>query len=119
MPNYIIDGEQLQLISDRVSLEEKWNNLNDQDKSFVVEFLQATTDNKTINESNWMNTLGDIVGIFDPTGVVDLVNGVSYISQGDNLFGFLSIVSALPNAGDLVAKPDMGALKVGAPSAKT
>ena len=118
MPNYIIDGEQLQLISDRVSLEEKWNNLNDQDKSFVVEFLQATTDNKTINESNWMNTLGDIVGIFDPTGVVDLVNGVSYISQGDNLFGFLSIVSALPYAGDLVAKPVMGALKVGAPSAK-
>ena len=49
---------------------------------------------------------------------MDLVNGISYISQGDNLFGFLSIVSAVPYAGDLVAKPVMGALKVGAPSAK-
>ena len=30
-----------------------------------------------LNEDRWYNTVGDIVGIFDPTGVVDLVNGVS------------------------------------------
>ena len=31
-----------------------------------------------IQESEWYNTVGDIVGIFDPTGVVDIVNGISY-----------------------------------------
>lgn len=126
MPNYILDQKQLHLISKKISLEKKlteaeknWKKLTKEDKKFVVEFLKSTQSGKrNISESNWMNTLGDIVGIFDPTGVVDLVNGISYISQGDNLFGFLSIVSALPYAGDVVAKPVMGALKVGAPSAK-
>jgi hypothetical protein len=46
------------------------------------------------------------------------VIGISYISQGENLFGFLSIVSAIPYAGDIVAKPVLGALKLGKPSAK-
>ena len=47
-----------------------------------------------------------------------MVNGISYISQGDKLFGFLSLVSAVPVLGDAVAKPVMAALKMGAPSAK-
>jgi hypothetical protein len=84
-------------------------------KSIIDEKKYETKD--LINEA-WYNTLGDIVGIFDPTGVVDLVNGISYISQGENLFGFLSIISAIPYAGDIVAKPVMVALKLGKPSAK-
>jgi hypothetical protein len=39
-------------------------------------------DHDILNEA-WWNTLGDIVGIFDPTGIVDLVNGADYIRQGD------------------------------------
>ena len=61
-------------------------------------------DHDILNEA-WWNTLGDIVGIFDPTGLVDLVNGADYIRQGDTFFGMLSIISAIPYFGDVVAKP--------------
>jgi len=62
-------------------------------------------DKNTINEAEWYNTLGDILGIFDPTGVVDFVNGISYMKQGDTVFGILSMISVFPYFGDLVAKP--------------
>jgi hypothetical protein len=71
-----------------------------------------------IDESKWYNTIGDIVGIFDPTGVVDLVNGVSYWNQGDKLFAMLSFISAVPILGDAIAKPVVGVLKIGGESAK-
>jgi hypothetical protein len=100
-------------------VEENWDSFSKGQKEFVFEFLKATQDKKIVIKEAWYNTLGDIVGIFDPTGVVDLVNGVSYIKQGELLFGFLSIVSAVPYIGDLVAKPVMGALKLGKPSAKS
>ena len=61
----------------------------------------------------------DIVGLADPTGVVDIVNGISYFTQGETLFGILSIVAAIPYAGDVVAKPVMGAMKLGSASTKT
>lgn len=68
-------------------------------------------DDSLLNEAKWWNTLGDIVGIFDPTGVVDIVNGVDYIRQGDTFFGMLSMISAIPYVGDVVAKPIMMAGK--------
>lgn len=127
MPNYIIGDQQLQIISQNIlttkdldKSKQLWESFNEDQRKVVIELLgEDNSSVQKINEGNWMNTLGDIVGIFDPTGVVDLVNGISYISQGDNLFGFLSIVSAVPYIGDLVAKPVMGALKVGAPAAKS
>ena len=73
---------------------------------------------KMINEDRWYNTLGDVVGIFDPTGVVDLVNGVSYWRQGDKLFAILSWVSAVPYLGDLLAKPVVGVMKIGGSASK-
>lgn len=127
MPNYILSEKQLSKISDTIELEydlkeleSKWDSLTESQRKFIVGFLMEIYPRKKslISENKWYNTLGDVVGIFDPTGVVDLVNGISYITQGDNLFGFLSIVSAVPYLGDAVAKPVMGALKVGAPSAK-
>ena len=101
-------------------LEEKWSKLDKSEKTFVVEFLKAVYPEKAklINESKWYNTLGDIVGIFDPTGVVDLVNGISYWKQGDKLFAVLSWISVLPLIGDAVAKPVVGALKLGGNAAK-
>ena len=57
---------------------------------------QALKNVTSINESEWYNTIGDIVGIIDPTGVVDLVNGVSYWNQGDKLFALLSWISVVP-----------------------
>lgn len=79
---------------------------------------QVLKENQDINESEWYNTVGDIAGIFDPTGIVDVVNGVSYFAQGDVLFGILSIISAVPYAGDIVAKPVVGALKIGSAATK-
>ena len=72
-----------------------------------------------LNEDKWYNTVGDIVGIFDPTGVVDLVNGVSYWNQGDKLFALLSFISAVPILGDAIAKPVVGVMKIGGATAKS
>lgn len=70
-----------------------------------------------INEA-WYNTVMDVLGIFDPTPIIDIVNATSYFIQGDTLFGILTIVGAIPYAGDIVAKPVLGVLKVGGPSVK-
>lgn len=67
-------------------------------------------DDQLLNEE-WWNTLGDVVGIFDPTGVVDLVNGLDYVRQGEYFFGLLSMISIIPYVGDAVAKPIMGVSK--------
>jgi hypothetical protein len=117
----------LEIIQDLITKEENlklaeqnWARFSDKEKEMVVEMMKVLHPKKAmlIKEDKWYNTLGDVVGIFDPTGVVDAINGLSYINQGDYLFGFLSFVSAIPYAGDLLAKPVMGALKIGAPSAR-
>jgi hypothetical protein len=68
-------------------------------------------ENAQMLNEEWWNTLGDVVGIFDPTGVVDLVNGLDYIRQGEYLFGFLSMIAIVPYVGDVIAKPLMGVSK--------
>ena len=127
MAEIIINERQLEIIQNLITKEENlklaeqnWARFNDKEKEMVVEMMKVLHPKKAmlIKEDKWYNTLGDVVGIFDPTGVVDAINGISYIGQGDYLFGFLSFVSAIPYAGDLIAKPVMGALKIGAPSAK-
>jgi hypothetical protein len=102
-------------------LEEIWNNLSDKDKVAVLSLCNdlLPKKSKNLNESQWYNTVGDILGIFDPTGVIDLANGISYINQGDYLFGFLSMISVIPYVGDVLAKPVMGAMKIGKPAVKT
>jgi len=101
-------------------IEEKWNKLSKGDKTIVIEMLKVIYPEKTklINESEWYNTLGDIAGIFDPTGIVDLINGVSYWRQGDKLFAVLSWVSVIPLVGDVIAKPVVGVLKTGGAATK-
>jgi hypothetical protein len=71
-----------------------------------------------LNESEWYNTVGDILGLIDPTPTIDFINGLSYVSQGDYLFGLLSLISAVPYFGDAVAKPVTGALKIGSSATK-
>ena len=101
-------------------INEKWSKLSDKDKIFVVEFLKVLYPEKVklLNESKWYNTLGDIVGIFDPTGLVDIINGISYWRQGDKLYAILSWISAVPYLGDVIAKPVMGVMKIGGGAAK-
>lgn len=62
-------------------------------------------DSRLINEATNWNTLADVLGIFDPSGIVDFLNGISYLKQGDTFFGILSMISALPLFGDALAKP--------------
>jgi len=101
-------------------LQEKWDNLFKEEKIFVVEFLRSAYPKKSklLKESKWYNTLGDIAGIFDPTGIIDVVNGISYWRQGDKLFALLSFISAVPYVGDLVAKPVVGVMKAGGAASK-
>ena len=101
-------------------INEKWSKLSDKDKIFVVEFAKGLYPEKAklINESKWYNTLMDLVGIVDPTGLVDIINGVSYWRQGDKLYAILSWVSAVPLLGDVIAKPVIGVMKIGGGAAK-
>jgi hypothetical protein len=101
-------------------LNEKWNKLTNQDKRIVVEMLKTIYPDKKhlLKEDKWYNTVGDILGIFDPTGIVDLVNGISYWRQGDKLYAILSWISVLPFLGDAIAKPVIGVLKVGGSATK-
>jgi hypothetical protein len=110
----IYEEERLKIIN------EKWNKLSGKDRTFVLEFLKAVYPEKAmlVTEARWYNTLGDIVGIFDPTGIVDLINGISYWRQGDKLFAILSWVSVIPYVGDLIAKPVIGLMKMGGGAAK-
>jgi hypothetical protein len=64
-----------------------------------------------LTEAQWWNAIGDVLGIFDPTGAVDLINGLDYLRQGDTFFAMLSFVSVIPYIGDLAAKPIMMAGK--------
>ena len=64
-------------------------------------------ENTVITEAEWYNAVGSVIGIFDPTGLVDFINGISYLSQGDMFFGLLSMISVVPYIGDAVAKPLM------------
>lgn len=95
-------------------LSEKLNELDKGEQMFIYEFISSLSPNKMkpLNESKWYNVLGDIVGFFDPTGIVDLINGISYFKQGDTFFGILSFISVLPGM-DFITKPVVGLMKGG------
>jgi hypothetical protein len=101
-------------------LDYEWTQLSISERGFIYEFLRTLYPEKIklISEARWYNTLADIIGIFDPTGVVDIMNGISYWRQGDKLFAILSWIGAIPVLGDIIAKPVIGALKVGSRSSK-
>ena len=100
--------------------EENWTKFSNQEKQYVLEICKVLypKNNKLIKEAKWYNTVGDILGIFDPTPTIDIINGISYFSQGDHLFGLLSLISAIPIAGDVVGKSIMGSLKIGGTATK-
>jgi hypothetical protein len=101
-------------------LNETWSQLENHEKQFVLEFLKILNPSKkeVLSEAKWYNLIGDIVGIFDPTGIVDIINGISYWRQGDKLFAILSWISAIPYLGDIIGKPVMGFFKLGGGAAK-
>ena len=119
MNNFIISEHQLNLVKKQVLIEEKitqtkekWDSFTKQEQRFLKQLTESIyPNNPEILSEAWWNTIGDVVGIFDPTGVVDLVNGLDYIRQGDYFFGFLSMIAIIPYVGDVIAKPIMGVSK--------
>ena len=119
MNNFIISEHQLNLVKKQVLIEEKitqskekWDSFTKQEQKFLKQLTESIyPNNPEILSEAWWNTIGDVVGIFDPTGVVDLVNGLDYIRQGDYFFGFLSMIAIIPYVGDVIAKPIMGVSK--------
>ena len=99
--------------SEYIELNNKWESFSNEERDFVINLLENFQIDKKINlsEARWWNTVGDILGIFDPTGVVDLINGIDYLRQGDYFYGFLSMISVIPYFGDAIAKPIMGVSK--------
>lgn len=100
--------------------EEKWKKLTTEQKKVVIEMVKQIYPKKAklISEDSWYNTVGDVLGIIDPFGVVDIINGVSYWYQGDKLFAMLSWISAVPYLGDVLAKPVVAMFKMGKGGAK-
>jgi len=127
MSSIIITEKQMEVIAKHAEFqnnlkltEQNWKNLSEKEKEFVLEICKVLypSKSKLIKEGQWYNTVGDILGIFDPTPTIDIINGISYFSQGDHLFGLLSLISAIPIAGDVVAKPVLSALKIGGGATK-
>jgi hypothetical protein len=127
MSDIILTKKQLLVIQENIESDEKlklakenWEKMSQNEKQMVVEIYNVLYPGnpKLVKEAKWYNLVGDILGIVDPTGIVDIVNGISYFSQGDHLFGLLSLISAIPYAGDVVAKPVLGALKIGSGATK-
>ena len=99
MAQFVITEDQLMVIKKSIIVEKKY-------------------ENKDLIKEAWYNTVMDVLGIFDPTPIIDIINSTSYFIQGNTLFGVLTLVSAIPYAGDFVAKPVLLALKIGGPSVK-
>jgi len=87
--------------------QEKYESMSDEAAAIFHELCETfyPETKGIITEANWLNYVGDVVGIFDPTGLVDIANGLSYLYQGDTFFGMLSMISAIPYVGDAFAKP--------------
>jgi hypothetical protein len=99
--------------SEYIELNNKWESFSREEREFVINLLENFQIDKKINlsEARWWNTVGDVLGIFDPTGVVDFINGWDYLRQGDYFYGFLSMIAVIPGFGDAIAKPIMGVSK--------
>ncbi len=112
MPNIVLSQKQFDRISEELkneklieSLKTKWKQASKEERIFVLEYMKVLYPEKkkkiqevinkeksnTLNEK-WYNTVLDVVGWIDPTGIADALNGVIYLTQGEYLFGFLSMV---------------------------
>jgi len=52
----------------------------------------------------------DFAGILDPTGIIDVLNGIGYLYRGEYMLAIACFVAAVP-LGDIVAKPVIAILK--------
>jgi hypothetical protein len=59
--------------------QEKYESMSDEAAAIFHELCETfyPETKGIITEANWLNYVGDVVGIFDPTGLVDIANGLS------------------------------------------
>jgi hypothetical protein len=126
MSTIILSETQISRIREKIVYESNlerakynWNRMSQDEKELVLRIVETLypKKHKLIKEA-WWNTVMDVLGLVDPTPIVDTINAISYFIQGETLFGILSLVSAIPYGGDVIAKPVTGALKIGAKSTK-
>lgn len=95
-----------------------YESINDE-KKIITEaavediFSKIETSDEEEDGYTWVNTLLDVVGIVDPTGIADATNAFLYFRKGEVLYGILSLISVVPYVGDAIAKPFIGLVKTG------
>lgn len=127
MAEIIINQKQFEFINRKIEedinlqlAKSNWAKLTEQEKKFVIALVEIKSPkNAKLLQEKWYNTVMDVLGLVDPTPIVDTINAVSYFSQGETLFGVLTLIAAVPGyVGDVVTKPVVGALKVGSAGTK-
>ncbi len=114
-----ISESELRIIYQQETIKNKFNSLSKEDKGLFFEMYNVLNPVKVITERQWYNTVGDVAGIVDPTGTIDLLNGISYWRQGDIFSAILSWISVIPYVGDAIGKPVMAFLRADARLLKT
>ena len=63
-------------------LKERYSNMSDDDKELCVSLIEYFNPHLKLqlNEAEWYNTVLDILGVVDPTPIVDTLNGISYFT---------------------------------------
>jgi hypothetical protein len=127
MVEFILSEKQIEVIKNNIEFnnklrmaQENWVILSEEEKKLVLSLVEinSKSDAKLLQEK-WYNTVMDVLGLVDPTPIVDTINAISYFSQGETLFGVLTLIAAVPGyVGDAATKPVIGALKIGGNSAK-
>jgi len=87
--------------------------------------LSSSNSNDKLNENfsvvgdekdgldDYLSLGADLLGIIDPTGTVDIANGLRYLSKGEYFYAICSFISAVPYIGDAIGKPLILVVKSG------
>jgi hypothetical protein len=68
-------------------------------------FSQISDESEGLKLSDGIDIAADLAGIIDPTGTVDVVQGLRYLNKGEYLSAICSFISVIPYVGDIVGKP--------------
>ena len=88
----ILKEEQINFIQEKVS------SMSALEKELMFEYFKAVNPKikNVLMEQRWWNTLGDWIGMADPSGTVNVVNGLDYLRQGDEIMGIVNLIVGVP-----------------------
>ena len=76
-------------------------------------FTEVDKEEEGLTIGDGLSLAADLVGILDPTGSVDVANGLRYLNNGEYFYALCSFISAVPYIGDAIGKPIIFAAKSG------